>query len=214
MNRNPTLVPSPIRTPISTPDVTFKDPVRLFVKRAPLPCQPVLMSTFLAEVASLCSSFAFLSALFALAAGRHFTNPVLTTREQEILVGAMSLYFFFGMLQSACINEISCGVSVLSFQVGRCPCFGPHKLLTWLPRQVLRILIIFVIFLLINASVDRCFALSSLPPPLPLPPFPLLWPLHRPLLSLFFLRLPFPLRIPSLRTQSSPSPALYLQATA
>ncbi|KAL3918040.1 MAG: hypothetical protein SGPRY_006159 [Prymnesium sp.] len=148
------VLPRSLSAPVDVVD-TWEDPVRLFVKRAPLPCQPVLMSTFLAEVASLCSSFAFLSTLFALAAGRHFTNPVLTTREQEILVGAMSLYFFFGMLQSACINEISCGVSVLSFQVGRCPCFGPHKLLTWLPRQVLRILIIFVIFLLINASVDR-----------------------------------------------------------
>ena len=31
-------------------------------------------------------------------------------------MGAMVLYFLFGMLQAACTNEVSCGVFVLSFQ--------------------------------------------------------------------------------------------------
>ncbi|KAL1527548.1 hypothetical protein AB1Y20_008937 [Prymnesium parvum] len=98
--------------------------------------EPVLASSLLAEAASLLASLAFLCAMLGLAAGRHFTSPVLPPREQEVLVGSMSMYFVFGMLQAACTNEVSCGVFVLSF-------------------QVLRLLLIFSIVLFINASIDR-----------------------------------------------------------
>ena len=60
----------------------------------------------------------------------------LPAREREVWTSALALFLIFGLLQSSCRAEVSCGIFVLSF-------------------QVVRILLIFGILMLLNGSTER-----------------------------------------------------------
>ena len=59
-----------------------------------------------ASAAKELASLAFITALLAVAAGRHFLFPTTPAREREALTAAYVLFFGFGMLQEACTGEV------------------------------------------------------------------------------------------------------------
>ena len=88
-----------------------------------------------AAVSRQLSSIAFLTALLALAGGRHFLAPILPAREREALTTAFLLYLIFGVIAEVCTREVLCSVFVLSF-------------------QVVKILLVFGVLIFLNAAAD------------------------------------------------------------
>jgi len=89
-----------------------------------------------AAAAEQLASISFITALLAIAGGRHFFFASTPAREREGICVAFVLYFGFGMLQEACTGEVLCGVFVLFY-------------------QVIRILLIFAVLLFLNATSDH-----------------------------------------------------------
>jgi len=82
------------------------------------------------------AALSFITALLALAGGRHFLAPVLPAREREALTIAFLLYFIFGMVDEICTREVICGVFVLSF-------------------EVIKILLVFCVLIFFNMAADQ-----------------------------------------------------------
>jgi len=89
-----------------------------------------------AATARQLASLTFLTALLALAGGRHYLSPVLPSREKEALLVAYVLYFLFGMVDDVCGVELICGVFVLSF-------------------EVIKILLTFCVLIFFNMAADQ-----------------------------------------------------------
>ena len=89
-----------------------------------------------ADAAALVGAVGFFIVLIAVASGRRFLAMSLPAREREVWTSALALFLIFGLLQSSCRAEVSCGIFVLSF-------------------QVVRILLIFGILMLLNGSTER-----------------------------------------------------------
>ena len=62
---------------------------------------------FASSAMQLLASLGFITALIAIAAGRHFLRPASLAREQEALAVGYILYFTFGMLQQGCSGMLS-----------------------------------------------------------------------------------------------------------